>query len=100
MTPIENDEQLEKTIGRIISLESMHEIDSVKFHELELLRLAVKLYKEKPLFTKPCPFCAGKKTTQKLDRKRGAYITCDTCLSSGPYGDSAEGAVMKWNTRP
>ena len=78
----------------------MKELDSVKFQELKLLELSIKLYeasiKPKP---NPCPFCGEKEIKGKLDRKRGMFCYCTNCLASGPYGQLDIDAIQAWNKR-
>jgi len=37
---------------------------------------------------------------QDTETKTMHYCYCDSCGAVGPYADTVEGAIEKWNTRP
>jgi len=52
---------------------------------------------------KACPFCGG--TTIKPHKLKvavtlcGYEMLCDECESTGPFGDTLEEAIERWNAR-
>jgi len=49
-----------------------------------------------------CPFCNGMLGITRDHSESGApwRVVCDDCGADGPYGDTKEEAVERWNRRP
>jgi Lar family restriction alleviation protein len=46
-----------------------------------------------------CPFCGEDKLEVHDIADLGFYVTCETCSSDGPTGESKLEAIMLWNSR-
>ena len=105
--PIKTDKQYKEARKRRSFLTDQNVLGRIKLEEtdeLKMLELVIQDYEKKftlgvPKEPKSCPFCGSKDLELDLARKRGLFVLCKKCLTSGPYGKNGIEAVEAWNKR-